>query len=288
MYKKLTQIFKTMNNILVATDFSESSKNATEYAIQLATRAYSEITLFHVATLQVIDPVAPAFYLDTLIQEKKKDSINQLELVKSTMQQVLYPDNGSLKVHTKTAIGIPSSEISEMSSDSSVDLIVVGAKKGDFWARLTGSTVVDLLNFVDKPLLVVPEKARFEKINSIVVATNLEEGDTEFIKSVIAFAKTFNAHVLILHVNEVASEEDEEHFKILKKKIITDLEYGKVHFEIIRLKDSSRIIDLISEMDNADLLALRKVERGFVAELFHSSMTKDKIYNTKIPLLIYH
>lgn len=277
-----------MDNILVATDFSESAKNATAYAIELATRAYADITLLHVATIQVVDPVAPAFYLDTLIQEKEKDSSHLLEEFKGQMHQVLYPDNEKLKVHTKTGLGIPSSEISEIAESSTTDLVVVGAKNGDFWSRITGSTVVDLLNTISKPMLVVPENSSYKKLDSIVLATNLEDGDEAFIKQVIQFAQVFNARVLIMHVNDDNKEGIEDRFDKLKRKILTDLKYGKVHFELVRLEDPSRIIDLISELDNADLIALRKIDRGFISELFHKSMTKDKVYNTDIPLLIYH
>jgi nucleotide-binding universal stress UspA family protein len=277
-----------MKNILVATDFSESSKNATNYAVQLALRAKLEITLFHVSTIQVIDPVAPAFYLDTLIQEKEKDSMQLLEELKSRMHQVLHSDSEKLRITTKSAIGMPAIEIARAANEQSIGLILTGGKKGDFWARLTGSTVVDLLGNAKKPLLVVPEKAQFKKMDSIVVATNLEAGDEGFVKQVIDFAKIFDAHVLIMHVNEDANQQVEERFEKLKQNITDELKYDKVSFEIVRLEVSSQTIDLISELDNADLVALRKIERSFISELFHKSMTKEKIYHTEVPLLIYH
>lgn len=277
-----------MDNILVAIDFSESSKNAGKFAVNFAAKACADITFLNISTIQVIDPVAPAFYIDPLLKEKEEESAKMLEEYKGGFQSVKYVDNTPLNLYTKTGVGVPSIEITEKLEESKYDMLVLGSKKGDFWTRLTGSTAVDVVNSTEVPVLVVPENSEFRGIKSVVAATNLRDDDSEFIKSVINFCKGFNAHLLIIHVNDSGSEEEENLFKKLKKDIKQDLKYGNVHFESIRLKDPGRVIELIAEIENADLIALKKQERNFISNIFHTSLIKEKIYHSGLPLIIFH
>lgn len=278
-----------MDNILVAIDFSDSSKNAGKFAVNLAAKACADVTFLNIATIQVIDPVAPAFYIDPLLKEKEEESAKMLEEYKASFQGINYIDHTPLNLYTKTGVGVPSIEINERLEEKEYDMLVLGSKKGDFWTRLTGSTAVDVVNTTEVPVLVVPEKSEFRGIKSVVAATNLLEGDSEFLKSVITFCKSFNAHLMIIHVNDSGSEEEEEElFRKLKKDIKQDLKYGNVHFESIRLKDPARVIELIAEIENADLIALKKQERSFISSMFHTSMVKDKIYHSELPLIIFH
>lgn len=278
----------TMDNILVAIDFSESSKNAGKYAIDLAAKAYADITYLNISTVQVIDPVAPAFYIDPLLKEKEEESAKMLEEYKDSFEDKSYIDNSPINIFTKTGVGVPAIEINERLLENKYDLLVLGSKKGDFWTKLTGSTAVDVVNTAEVPVLVIPEKAQFKGLKSVVAATNLLEGDSEFLREVIAFCKNFNAHLLIIHVNDSGSEKEEKQFLKLKKDIKQDLKYGNVHFESIRLKDPGKVIELIAEIENADLIALKKQERSFISSIFHTSMVREKIYHSELPLLIYH
>ncbi len=275
-----------MKNILVATDFSESSANACDYAVAMASEIGAGVIALNVVIIQVIDPVAPAFYLDPLLNDKRDESQSLLTSLEDRYKRVLYPDKRSFSFQIKTAIGVPEAEIRNSLIESDADLLVVGTRHADFWTRLGGSTVTGLAGEVSVPMIVVPEEARYDGIRSIVLATDLKEDAEDFIREAVEFARVFDAWLHIVYIDEAPSEQKEERFAILESKL-PQLAYGKVDFELARLKNPLKIVDLFLEKENANLLVLRKRKRNFLSDLFHTSFTKEKIRDSKAPLLIY-
>ncbi len=275
-----------MKNILVATDFSQSGTNACDYAVRLASQTGAEVTVLNVVTMQVIDPVAPAFYLDPLIVDKQQESKSLLASLEERYKDILYPDKSPLSFQIKSVVGVPGVEIRRNLEESNAELLIIGSRHSNFWTRLGGSTVTDLAGELSVPMLVVPEEASFKGIRSVVVATDLKNDADDFIRNVVDFARTFDAWVHILYVDESPTEQKEEQFAVLESQK-HQLAYDKVIFELVRLKNPSKIVDLFLEKENANLLVLRKQKRNFISELFHTSFTKEKIYNSETPLLIY-
>lgn len=275
-----------MKNILVATDFSKSGTNACDYAVKLASETGAAVTVLNVVTMQVIDPVAPAFYLDPLIVDKQQESKSLLASLEERYRGVGYPDNSPLSFQIKSAVGVPGVEIRRNLEESNADLLVIGSRHSNFWTRLGGSTVTDLAGELSAPMLVVPEEATFKRIQSLVLATDLKNDVDDYIRNVVDFARIFDAWIYILYIDELPTEQKEEQFAVLESQKY-QLAYDKVIFELVRLKNPSKTVDMFLEKENANLLVLRKQKRNFIAELFHTSFTKEKIYNSEIPLLIY-
>lgn len=277
-----------MEKIVIATDFTECSTNALNFAKEIAKKAYAELHITSIVNLQIIDPVVPNFYVEPMFTEREEETGRQLDQIREKLHREHYPDGRELSVSLETQLGDPANEIIKEARKLRADLIVAGTKGDDFPSRLLGNTSLDLSHFSEIPLLIVPSQAAYHGFDKILYTTDLVEGDEEVLKRVIAFAKIYNAEILVLHVNEKNLKKEEDVFQAFKNEILQDLEYGKVKFESLTLKDTSAILDTVIDMDKYDMMVLRKLKRNTLSELFHKSLTREKVRNSEIPLLIFH
>lgn len=112
-------MFKT---ILFATDFSESSDHAFQYALSLARKFESRLGIIHV----ISEPVdLRGFYVPHISFDKLEEEIEQgaLKIMEKFCRTHLQ---GYDKVDTFVVPGIPYDEIIKKAAELGADLIVVG------------------------------------------------------------------------------------------------------------------------------------------------------------------
>jgi len=143
-----------LKSILVPTDFSRSSKKALRYAVALARKIGSQITLVHVAKPRPIDSEGyPA-----LLGCDPRILRASAALGKVWKEQHVEP---SLLRNTVVREGTPHREIAEAARELSADLIVIATKGRRGLARvLLGSTTEKVVRFAPCPVLVVREEQR--------------------------------------------------------------------------------------------------------------------------------
>jgi universal stress protein A len=142
-----------IKKILVAVDFSPSSKNAFRHAMALANHFCAQLSVLHVvpsAALVAFGPVRgiPQFRPDDLTKGEE----NLLALV----------DSGELntnKARPLLRLGLPAHEICEAAKEDDVDLLVLGTHGSTAWKHFCiGSTAERVARAAPCPVLVVREK----------------------------------------------------------------------------------------------------------------------------------
>lgn len=149
-----------MKKILVPTDFSEFSKQAVDYAVELAQRFEAEITLIYVlqdAVALFPEPgvafPAPGNYL----QELQESSQQALERLRESLP-------AEMTIHTVLRNGPPFVEIVRYAKEEDVDLIVIGTHGRSGLAHmLLGSVAEKVVRKASCPVLTVrPREHKFE------------------------------------------------------------------------------------------------------------------------------
>ncbi len=142
----------SFNNILVPTDFSDSSQNAMEYALGLAKKYHAHITLMHAVEVRF----HPAYYAGGV------ESIFELDPdVKPRIQARLEAflqsfDLTGVEVTTRVSDGSSHSEIVKTAQSQQHDLIVMSTRGHDEIADyLVGSTTDRVIKRAPCPVLVV-------------------------------------------------------------------------------------------------------------------------------------
>ena len=148
-----------MKTILIATDFSAASRNASLYGIDLAKALNAKIILFNAfnggATSS--DPQKRKLRYDALMQSDKR-------LLEEA--DFLDPDHEIMEVICDE--GAAYHAIVDVANEKKVDCIVVGRKgNGSAIKDLFGSTATALTKNSNITVIVVPENAKFERNKAI-------------------------------------------------------------------------------------------------------------------------
>jgi nucleotide-binding universal stress UspA family protein len=141
-------------SILCATDFSNASLAALEYAMSLAQEAGSRLTVVHAVPWELEDQaelLAPPVSEYRILRENAARA-RIAELVPEAVREVC-------KVDTIVATGKPSAEIQRIARDTLADLIVLGVHgKGVVNLAIFGSTTHHVIRHAPCPVLTVRAK----------------------------------------------------------------------------------------------------------------------------------
>ena len=280
-----------MKNILFPTDFSETSKNARKYAIEIADKSRAKIVVVNVYSVTIFDPNMPAELLLSAYNEAEKNSKEELEKIHREIKSDIEKKNLDFKIETEciSRQGLVVDEIISIIKEKNIDIVVMGTTGASGLKEIIiGSNTASVVDRAPCLTLAIPDEAKFTEIKNIAFATDLNETEDHEISKLIDFAKTMNAKITFLHVcSEKEPEVFQEKEKIFKK-IKGDVGYENMEFE---MTECSNIFDGINnyiESSVVDVLGMAAHHRSLFGKIFHKSLTKKMAYNTKVPLLALH
>jgi nucleotide-binding universal stress UspA family protein len=259
--------------ILIPTDFSKLSKVAITYGVKIAKKLNAEIILLYV------DWANAARSMNDDI-----DAGIELQFLK-LLDEIKKTNSGKLKISYKSVKSYPINEVIEhFAKQNKVNLIVMGTKGATGLNKiLLGSNAAAVVSNSSIPVITVPEFARFKNIKHIVYASNIRKINSEM-KTLIPFAKLFDATIHILHV--ISAEK-----KIEQKQIIKDLikkfNYSKITFHISICDDIVESIDDYVADTRADIIAMFTHNVTFIEKFTGKSVTRQMAFHSKTPLLSF-
>ena len=275
-----------MKQILLPTDFSNISKNAARYALEmLGNEVYErevEFTLFH-AHFYVPPTMSPgtipATTNDQLIESKKRSLEKHLEELRLS-----YPDQ---IIHSDLTSGKVVSEISSYVAKKSIDLVVLGShpKSGmDRWVE--GLNAYDISKETVCPVLVIPEDVTYSPLKKILFATDFNNlNDLSTLNPLRELVKSLEPEFMMLHIySEKETSHDDKHK--MNEALSTYFDSERYRHYFLEHNEPIEGIEEFAGGYQADLLALIGRERGFFRSLFHKSVTKRFIIHSKLPLFI--
>jgi nucleotide-binding universal stress UspA family protein len=273
-----------MKTILIPTDFSQTSKNAAEYAVGLASLiGIPKIVFYHFYQTSLV--YTPAGDLDEVATiephriesiEKLNGFIESLGSIPSEVEVEMYQGAESIDIGIK-----------EVSQITNADLIVMGIKGGGiFKETVLGSHTLKIAKDLTTPVLIVPSSAKLNQCEKITFLSDFK--DVEKNKSLEGL-RTFLDHGIvqftILHLlrnSEKITDSNPEKQKLDKmfKKYNPTYEYKESHHY------TDDIIDFVFE-SHTDILALVPKNHGLIETIFNDH-TKKLAFHSKVPLLILH
>src|SRR5882672_2327576 len=139
----------TLRNILLATDFSESSTRALNYALGIAARYAATLHLFH-----CIDPTPYNMGAPEAVQTACEAAWGDMRRLDSELPNSGLVHNVEVKLHVEAA-ELPTI-LPEVVEDLDVGLIVVGTHGRTGWKKLAlGSVAEIIVDHASCPVLVV-------------------------------------------------------------------------------------------------------------------------------------
>lgn len=269
-------------NILVPTDFSELSKVAIRYALDMAKKMKGKVTLVHVLDTASHAASMP-LRLSSLINELEKMAEEDFQQLLEEVEK--YNKTGK-KIRGKIIHGTSfTSAISAFAKRSRSNLIIMGTHGASGLKKVfMGSNTTAMLEASNVPVLAIPPKAVFKSIKSVVYATDLKNLQKEFKKllAVVSEEKPL-VHMIHISTDRIGSVANEE-------KMDKAIEKSGYKNALIRILFNNSPATAINEYVNkikVDMLALFPHKHTFMEKLLKGSVTKSLTFHSTVPLLAF-
>jgi nucleotide-binding universal stress UspA family protein len=270
-----------MKTILVPTDFSDAARNASEYAIEYAKQFGYKLLLCHVYHLPVISvPEEPLLVLE----DPKVYRKNHLQSLRE--EASFLSKNNQVEIDCRAVEGFAVDEILAMEQEIAPALIIMGMEtEGSLSELIIGSIATDVIRKSKTPILLVPEKSQFKKMDKIALAYDYKiDQDVRILEPLKELIKESQAKFYIVNVGKKDPEEDaiKAIAGIKIENYFSDIEFT-THFT--ESDDFTTGINSFIQSAAISLIVMIPHKHNFLERLFKESHTKKIAFHTNIPLL---
>ncbi|PUZ27647.1 Universal stress protein family protein [Chitinophaga costaii] len=270
--------------IMMTTDFSASTKNATRYALafthQQAAALDLDYVLLHIYSMPATisgEGVALASINDDYAHAERELEI-ELDWIRQN-----YPQ---LKVRSLLVVGNIHEELVSLVGNGK-DVIVFMGAAGEYDDLLSwDNEILNSLRNLKAPVLLVPQHMEFKPLRNIGYACNYKN-----ITSRLPFQRLINTVALAggaqLKVVYVETPVIDDHIEEEKGEAILKAALAPVKPEYFKMQNS-HVIDAIAQFvadQQIDLLIMVPRQHGIWNSLFHRSNTKGLARLNKLPIL---
>ena len=136
----------SIKKIILATDLSDTSKNASDYALLLANNCEAELKVLHVFDISIWN-IPPHFHLTPTGPGGGSWFVEGLKEAKQQAKDSLtkFAKSLALEIETIFTEGDPSHEIIRVAEENDTDLIIMGTHGYSGWKRFTIGSVAELV-----------------------------------------------------------------------------------------------------------------------------------------------
>lgn len=275
-----------MNKILVPFDFSDASKNALDFALQMALKASAcEITLFHV----IEHPTASAFktmgvndYDPMEVMYMKK----LIEQVESKMATILNEANtGKVKVKQKIKLGNPDNEIIQEVESEEIDLIIMGTSGSEGLDEFfVGSNAEKVVRYAGCPVITMKNPANIKTIKELVFASDFDNVNDEFVRRLMSVCYLLEARLRIVIINTPASFTSSRLDNKLMDKFAKAHQIPEHTTEIYNYSNEEDGIVAYAEDIGAHMIAIGTDQKTGVGRFLKGSIAEDVVNHAEIPV----
>ncbi len=271
-----------MKKIIVPVDFSDCSLNAVRYACSLAITMKAQLLIVYVHTPELIVDTTPIWQPYVDIMPLPKMVHDQMKEVKQMVSEK------GIQIQSFILEGLLNDSIIELAQSKHADLVVMGTPGIDYaYTSVFGSNTSHLIGSKKIPVLVVPQnyKGELTKEAQIVFATDFKGVD--FIPDYfIELSASLNATINVFYDTEpyrdaVNKEYEAKEFEYVKT-LFAD---SKVTLNHSFKENLIHAVEAFAVNKHASLIVMIAHKRGFLANLFHTSVTKQMAIHTHIPFL---
>ena len=266
-----------MNTILIATDFSDASRNASVYGVRLAKALKAKILLFN--TYKIPTP-APGLSV----------SISGYDVMMQTDKRLL--DEAALLDPDRQLIDISCDEgetaaaILNIANEKKADLIIAGMKgNGKNLKKIFGSTATALIKRSTIPVVIVPEEAKFTAPKTILYASDAKPDVSACqLDRIKAITAAFDSTLYILRLT---NDDDTAVYQQLHLPGKSTGEPGKedAFFQFPVDTTVRHSLNKFIRNHHVDMLVMMPHKREWMERLLKKSETKEMIFHTHIPVV---
>ncbi len=286
----------TINNILVALDFTSMDRNLVKYVFKFSKIiSFNKIVMAHVPKDANLDEEVPN-------PGEGPTTITKREEIVLTLERLVNEYKGEFKgeVLYRVKNGDPLSEILQVSKNQDTDMIVIGRKT---IAEGSGALSRKLARRALCSVLTLPQNA-VPQFKKVLIPIDFSEFSHIALEKAINLAKKTPIEIICLNVYNLpngylaSGKSTEEFSKIMKKNaekrfkhFIKDLDTEginiKTNFQLDIRNAIAKIIFNIGLVEHVDMILMGSKGKSTLAAAFLGSTTeKILLHNISIPTLV--
>jgi nucleotide-binding universal stress UspA family protein len=183
-----------IRNILVPIDFSQPSRVALEYGVDLARAFRARLTLVHVMEPRPMPEIATEDEIAEIESRRHEAALRKLE------ELVTPEDEEDLELRFVSRSGNVRKEILAAVDEHHVDMVVLGTHgRGRLGRFIVGSTTEGLLRRLHVPVVTVSHALSPRPLKRILFATDLSDSSHGAFIFALDMARKLRADILALH-----------------------------------------------------------------------------------------
>jgi len=289
----------TTKRILVPIDFSDNSLTACLFAFALAQNIEAEIKLLHVYNDPFVDSgfnynrlSYQNFSRNVLYEIEEMVQKNLVGFLESLQNELKKMNLEKVKFHYNLRKGKPEYQIVKMGEVYKPYIIVLGTQgAGKMPNDIIGSVTTKVIENTNVPILAIPENWKyrgFEKTN-ILYATDFQDSDFSAFNKLLEITKPFKVNFDCIHIESNESHPWKE-MQMFKLESYLGKNYPSVPIKC-HLINHPNLLEGIQEFidkSDVDIISFTSPKRSILYKLVFPNNLKKMIYQSKIPLLIFH
>lgn len=274
-----------MKKFLVPTDFSETSKNAARYAVELAQDdPNTTIILYY-----LYDKIAAGSDGSPLTEtdEDRKKVLHQalanleIELHEISTVRIQYvAEEGTSLVEC----------VERYVRYNGIDVIVMGITGATRLEQIfMGSNALNMARQGVCPVIIVPPNAVFRKIQNVLFASDFKNvKSTTPVAQIKSILEHFKPNLHIVNVDSEHYVELTDEYRAERAWLARTFEEFNPEFYFIRMYDFLDAVSNFTADHNIDLIITVPRKHSFLAGLYKTSHTKRLAYHSQVPLVAIH
>lgn len=274
-----------MRRILIPTDFSENAINAINYAVQLFKYDHCEFYLMHAyqddiykkessvtrenrneITLKVADQANK--HLESLLKKVKNSSPNPHHNYRSIAVNNILIDAADTLVDEKN-----------------IDLIIMGTRGNTNDRKITfGSQTMQVLKYVQCPVLAIPDKKTYEPPKQILFPTNylipFKPRELELLCDIMA---PYQSVLEVVHISQSKnlSMRQEDNQLFMKEALCKN----EIHLKTLNSKNMVEAVHQYINDNPIDMLVMVNSRHSFLESILYPTQVDQLTLELNIPFL---
>jgi len=269
-----------MKKILVPIDFSDVSRLAAEFAIDLAERSGAEVVFLHSMHFNYFNdfPYAPGLNLQQMIADVQ-------DAVENNMRNFVAEFKTNANIDTEVSgLHLPQA-VKDIVDERNIGLVIIGTKGSSGWSEfLVGSNTERVVRWANCPVISVPTKSSFDSIKRILVPIDLSEIQEDFMIKLSKLQKLFSAHMEFLWVRTPHNIENSEMVTGEFNEVLKKYGFRDSSFTIAKsVFPADGILQQVADL-NADMVAMATHSRRGISHWLSGSLTEDTVNHVHVPV----
>ena len=274
-----------MRKILIPLDFSENAMNAIKYALEFFKYETSEFYFIHTYEDEVYNEKEKKLNesFENVLDEVSKKSQKNLEDTLKLVKEISPNPRHSYHIISANSLLVDEADI--IVDKKNIDVIVMGTKGETNDSTLTfGSHTLQVLKYVQCPVLSIPEGYKYKQPKHILFPTNyLMPYKRRNLKLLCEMASPFRAIINMLYISNSVklSMRQEDNKQFISDAICNN----ETNYIIINNENFIEAINTYIKKNKIDMLVMVNTRHSYLENILFQSAIDILSLNLHIPFL---